>query len=35
VDDIELPHAHGPVTEAAYEAFKRRVERELAAPAPA
>jgi branched-chain amino acid aminotransferase len=35
VDEIELPHAPGPVTEAAYEAFRRRVERELAAPAPA
>jgi branched-chain amino acid aminotransferase len=35
VDDIELPHAPGPVTEAAYEALRRRVERELAAPAPA
>ena len=30
VDDIELPHAPGPVTEAAHEAFKRRVARELA-----
>jgi branched-chain amino acid aminotransferase len=35
VDDIELPQAPGPVTEAAYEAFRRRVARELAAPAPA
>jgi branched-chain amino acid aminotransferase len=35
VDDIELPHAPGPVTEAAYEAFRRRVARELGAPAPA
>src|SRR5215207_1431425 len=35
VDDIELPHAPGPVTGAAYEAFKRRVARELAAPAAA
>ena len=29
VDDIELPAAPGPVTEAAHEAFRRRVEREL------
>jgi branched-chain amino acid aminotransferase len=35
VDDIELPQAPGPVTEAAYEAFNRRVERELAAAAAA
>jgi branched-chain amino acid aminotransferase len=35
VDDIELPHAPGPVTEAAYEAFKRRIGRELGAPAAA
>jgi branched-chain amino acid aminotransferase len=35
VDDIELPQAPGPVTEAAYAAFTRRVARELAAPAPA
>ena len=35
VDDIGLPRAPGPVTEAAHEAFKRRVARELAAPAPA
>jgi branched-chain amino acid aminotransferase len=35
VDDIELPQAPGPVTEAAYEAFKRRVARELAAAAAA
>jgi branched-chain amino acid aminotransferase len=35
VDDIELPQAPGPVTEAAYEAFRRRVARELAAAAPA
>jgi branched-chain amino acid aminotransferase len=30
VDDIELPHAPGPVTEAAYAAFTRRVASELA-----
>ncbi|MGZ8647426.1 MAG: aminotransferase class IV [Solirubrobacteraceae bacterium] len=35
VDDIELPSAPGPVTAAALEAFKQRVARELAAPAPA
>jgi branched-chain amino acid aminotransferase len=35
VDDIELPQAPGPVTEAAYEAFRRRVARELAAAAAA
>jgi len=35
VDDIGLPRAPGPVTEAAHEAFKRRVACELAAPAPA
>jgi branched-chain amino acid aminotransferase len=35
VDDSELPQAPGPVTDAAYEAFRRRVARELAAPAPA
>lgn len=34
VDDIELPQAPGPVTEAAYEGFRRRVARELAAAAP-
>jgi branched-chain amino acid aminotransferase len=31
VDDIRLPSAPGPATEAAHAAFKRRVERELAA----
>ena len=35
VDDIVLPQAPGPVTEAAYEAFRRRVARELGAGAPA
>jgi branched-chain amino acid aminotransferase len=35
VDEIVLPHAPGPVTTAAHEAFKRRVARELAAPAAA
>jgi branched-chain amino acid aminotransferase len=35
VDDIVLPHAPGPVTEAALEAFRQRVARELAVPAPA
>ena len=35
VDEIELPQAPGPVTDAAYAAFRRRVERELAAPAAA
>jgi branched-chain amino acid aminotransferase len=35
VDDIELPQAPGPVTESAYEAFRRRVARELGSPAPA
>jgi branched-chain amino acid aminotransferase len=35
VDDIELPHAPGPVTEAAYAAFTRRVARELAQEAAA
>ncbi len=35
VDEIALPHAPGPVTTAAHEAFKRRVARELAAPAAA
>jgi branched-chain amino acid aminotransferase len=35
VDDIVLPQAPGPVTETAYESFKRRVARELAAPAVA
>ena len=35
VDEIELPQAPGPVTEAAYAAFTRRVARELAAPTPA
>ena len=34
VDDIELPSAPGPVTEAAHAAFRRRVARDLqAAPA--
>jgi branched-chain amino acid aminotransferase len=31
VDDIELPYAPGPVTEAAGAAFRQRVARELAA----
>ena len=35
VDDIALPQAPGPVTAAAHEAFRRRVARELAAPAAA
>jgi branched-chain amino acid aminotransferase len=35
VDDILLPSAPGPATEAAHAAFKRRVARELAAPAAA
>jgi branched-chain amino acid aminotransferase len=35
VDEIVLPHAPGPVTTSAHEAFKRRVARELAAPAAA
>lgn len=35
VDAIALPHAPGPVTAAAHDAFKRRVARELAAPAAA
>jgi branched-chain amino acid aminotransferase len=35
VDDFELPQAPGAVTRAAHEAFRRRVERELAAPAAA
>ena len=35
VDDIVLPAAPGPVTEAAREAFTRRVAAELAAAAPA
>jgi branched-chain amino acid aminotransferase len=35
VDEIELPQAPGPVTDAAYAAFKRRVARELGAPAAA
>ena len=35
VDDIELPHAPGPVTGAAHEAFTRRVARELARQAAA
>ena len=35
VDDIALPHAPGPVTSAAHETFRRRVARELAAPAAA
>jgi branched-chain amino acid aminotransferase len=30
VDDIELPHAPGPVTRAAHQAFTQRVTRELA-----
>ena len=33
VDDIVLPHAPGPVTEAAHAAFRRRVARELASGA--
>ncbi len=33
VDDIELPAAPGPVTQAAREALARRIERELGAPA--
>ena len=35
VDEIELPHAPGPVTAAAHEAFRQRVARELGAPAAA
>jgi branched-chain amino acid aminotransferase len=35
VDDIELPHAPGPVTTATHAAFTRRVERELPGVAPA
>ena len=35
VDDIVLPRTPGPVTEAAHEAFRQRVARELATPAPA
>jgi branched-chain amino acid aminotransferase len=35
VDDIELPSAPGPVTLDAHARFQRRVERELAAAAPA
>jgi branched-chain amino acid aminotransferase len=35
VDAIELPEAPGPVSRAAHAAFKRRVARELAAPAAA
>jgi branched-chain amino acid aminotransferase len=35
VDDIELPHAPGPVTEAAHAAFRQRVARELASQAAA
>ena len=35
VDDYELAQAPGPLTEAAYDAFKRRVARELAARAAA
>ena len=35
VDDIVLPRAPGSVTEAAHQAFRQRVARELAAPAPA
>ena len=33
VDDIELPSAPGPVTQAAREALAKRIERELGAPA--
>src|SRR5215208_2518102 len=33
VDDIELPNAPGPVTQAAREALAKRIERELGAPA--
>ena len=33
VDDIELPSAPGPVTEAARERLAKRIERELGAPA--
>jgi branched-chain amino acid aminotransferase len=33
VDEIEVPNAPGPVTEAAREALARRIERELGAPA--
>jgi branched-chain amino acid aminotransferase len=33
VEDVELPAAPGPVTEAAAAALSRRIERELAAPA--
>src|SRR5215211_6609006 len=33
IDDFELPRAPGPLTDAAYEAFRRLVERELAARA--
>jgi branched-chain amino acid aminotransferase len=35
IDDLELPQAPGPFTDAAYEAFRRRVARELAARAAA
>jgi branched-chain amino acid aminotransferase len=35
VDDVDLPHAPGPVTDAAYAAFRQRVERELASEAAA
>ncbi len=35
VDDIELPHAPGPVTDAAHAAFRQRVARELASEAAA
>src|SRR5829696_8209565 len=35
VDELALPRAPGPLTSEAYEAFKRRVARELAAPAAA
>ena len=35
VGEIELPHAPGPVTDAAHAAFKQRVARELTAPAAA
>ena len=35
IDEIELPSAPGPVTNDSHARFKRRVERELAAAAPA
>jgi branched-chain amino acid aminotransferase len=35
VDDIELPHAPGPVSQAAHAAFRQRVARELARQAAA